>query len=85
MLFSLKMSWWKLLTWLRLTLDRDHRTHWSKQFSHDPRLTAARSWVGTKEHHALAGETFAGFYNDHVEHGHLSVRRALKIYYEGEL
>jgi hypothetical protein len=82
---AIKMLWWRFLTRLHLLL-ASNRHRWTLAFAIEPSLYNARHYADRPDlgMELMASQTFAGFYNDHMPHGHLSAQLALKIYREGK-
>jgi hypothetical protein len=55
------------------------REYWSYRFKFEPELCAARDFVN-QGHVVLGLQTMAGYYNDHVKYGHMSLVQVAKLY-----
>ena len=60
------------------------RATWRETFRTDPHLHFVRGLIGT-EHEAVTYETFAGWYNDHVNYGErMTAEQARELYRSAE-
>lgn len=77
------MWWWRTRTRARL-LRPAVRGEWQRIFRTHPMLHNARHYADRPQlgHAQMAFETFAGFYNDRVEGGFMTVDQARSIYGE---
>jgi hypothetical protein len=72
--------WWRVRTRLRLLRPSVRRAVFS-EFQTAPELHHARHYANAAE---SAFETLAGYYNDHVEGGFMTVEQAIAIYRKGQ-